>query len=371
MSIGCVTQSGFTSGSQITGLTQGTPYYVTITANASTGYLAATSTVAGPFSPTVQLNAPSNVTLSYGPTAGSITVTFTAPTNAAVGQTYTAQACTNALMTLNCITPQAITSGGSITGLTYTQGSAGTAYYVTITANASTGYLAATSGDVGPQNATSQVNAATTVNAQSSTTTAGSIFITFTASSGTAPSSYSAVVCTNAAMTTLCNTTNGYTSGTAITGLTPGTTYYAEIIANPPAGYVSATSAVDSGVATIQLNAPTSVSLSAGTTSGSLTVTFSAPSNAAGGPDVLGGGLHQLGYDVELRDPGVYHFGWSVHVTHGRYQLLRDGNRERLDRVPGRDLDGHGDLHNGDSSTQCTDGSRRLFHPPRPPARCR
>jgi hypothetical protein len=281
MTTGCVTQTAFTSGGQITSLTQGTPYYVTVTANASTGYLAATSTVAGPFNPTVQLIAPSSVTLSYGPTAGSINVTFTAPSNAAPGQTYTAQACTNAGMSTNCITPQAITSGSSITGLTYTQGSPGTAYYVTITANASTGYLAATSGDVGPQNATSQVSAATNVNAQSSTTTAGSIFITFTASTGTAPSSYSAVVCTNAAMTTLCNTTNGYTSGTAISGLAPGTTYYAEIVANPPTGYVSATSAVDSGVATIQLTAPTSVALSAGTTSGSLTVTFNASSNAA------------------------------------------------------------------------------------------
>jgi hypothetical protein len=93
-----------------------------------------------------QLLAPTNVTLSYGTTAGTLGVTFTAPSNAPGGQTYTATACTNSAMTVNCITPEAIMSGGQITGLTYTQGSAGTAYYVTITAGASTGYLTSKSG---------------------------------------------------------------------------------------------------------------------------------------------------------------------------------------------------------------------------------
>jgi len=44
-------------------------------------------------------------------------------------------------MTTGCVTG-AITSGANLTGLAYAQGSAGTSYYVTVTANASSGYLA-------------------------------------------------------------------------------------------------------------------------------------------------------------------------------------------------------------------------------------
>ncbi|MGC2169139.1 MAG: hypothetical protein WA580_08570, partial [Acidimicrobiales bacterium] len=89
-----------------------------------------------------QLTPPTNVALAYGTSAGSIGVTFTPPTNAPGTQTYMAQACQNLGMTTNCVAPQAISSGGQITLLNYTQGSAGTNYYVTITASASSGYLA-------------------------------------------------------------------------------------------------------------------------------------------------------------------------------------------------------------------------------------
>ena len=284
MTTNCVGPSAITSGGQITGLTAGTPYFITVTANPPSGYVSATSGVAGPTTSTVQLTPPTSVSLAYGTVSGSIKVTFSAPSNAPGGQTYTAYACTNAGMTTSCVGPQSITSGGQITTLTAPQGSAGTAYYVTVTAVASTGYLASTSTDVGPQNATSQVNAPTGVTPASSTTTAGAITATFTASTGTAPSSYTATACTNLGMTSNCVTQSGYTSGTQITGLMAGTPYYVTITANPPAGYVSATSNVGGpSPATIQLSMPTNVSLSAGTTAGSLTVTFSAPSNAPGG----------------------------------------------------------------------------------------
>ena len=213
MSTNCIGPSAITSGGQITGLTAGTSYYITVTANPPTGYVSATSTVTGPTTSTIQLAQPTGVTLAYGTVSGSIKVTFTAPTNAPGGQTYTALACTNAGMTTACVGPQSITSGGQITGLTATQGSAGTAYYVTVTAVASTGYLASTSTDVGPQNATSQVNAPTNVITASSTTTAGAITATFTASTGTAPTSYTAIACTNSGMTSNCVTQSGYTSG--------------------------------------------------------------------------------------------------------------------------------------------------------------
>jgi type II secretory pathway pseudopilin PulG len=231
-----------------------------------------------------QLTPTTHVTLSYGTTAGSIGVTFTAPSNAPGGQLYSAEACTDSGMTQNCVGPETIASPGQITGLTYTQGNAGTAYYVTITASASTGYLASTSTDAGPQNATSQVDAPTITNVSPSTTTAGALTVTFTASSGTAPSSYSAYACTGPGMTGTCVGPETITSGGQIIGLTAGTGYYVALTANPPAGYVSASSSVVGPVtSTIQLIAPTGVTLSYGSVAGSIGVTFAPSSNSAGG----------------------------------------------------------------------------------------
>ncbi|MGB8178612.1 MAG: hypothetical protein WCF63_00405, partial [Acidimicrobiales bacterium] len=58
----------------------------------------------------------------------------------------------------------------------------------------------------------------------------------------TAPSSYTAVACTNTQMSNGCVTDTGYVSGTQFTGLVSGTNYYVQITANGPAGYVSNTS---------------------------------------------------------------------------------------------------------------------------------
>jgi hypothetical protein len=243
MTAGCTTQANYTSGTQITGLTAGTSYYVTITANASSSaYASATTAEQGPALATVQLTTPTDVSLAYGTVAGSIAVTFTGSSNAAGGQTYTAKACTNVLMTVNCVTNANLASGSNLTGLAYTAGSAGTSYYVTVTANASSGYLVslATSA-AGPQADTSQLTAPTGVTAAGSG--ANSIKITFTASTGTAPSSYTAIVCTNAGMTSGCVTTNNYTSDSTIGGLGFFATYYGEITANSSsAAYLPATS---------------------------------------------------------------------------------------------------------------------------------
>ena len=115
---------------------------------------------------------------------------------------------------------------------------------MTVTANASSGYLASVpSATAGPQSATSQVSAPGTPTLLSSATTAGAITATFAASSGTAPSSYTAVACTNAGMTAGCVTQTSYTSGAQLTGLTAGTSYFVQITAVPPVGYTSATSA--------------------------------------------------------------------------------------------------------------------------------
>jgi hypothetical protein len=287
MTIGCTTQANYTSGALLTGLTAGTSYYVTITANpSSSAYLSATTASSGPTLATTQLTMPTGVSLAYGTVPGSIAVTYTGSSNAAGGQTYTARACTNNLMTTGCVTNANLASGANLTGLVYAQGSVGTAYFVTVTANASVGYLvSATTAATGPQNATSQVNAPGTPTVAPSATTAGAITATFTASTGTAPASYTAIACTNAAMNQNCVTQANYTSGAQLTGLTQGSSYFVTITAVPPAGYTSATSAVSasSAVATTQLATPTGVSLAYGTVAGSIAVTFTGSSNAAGG----------------------------------------------------------------------------------------
>ena len=283
---GCNAAVAITSGGQITGLTAGTPYYVTVSAVAYSGYLGSTSAIAGPQAAATQLAPPTGVTLSYGTTLGSIGVTFTAPTG---GETYTATACTTDTggVLSGCKAAVAITSGGQITGLNATQGSAGMAYYVTVSAVGYSGYLGSTSAIAGPQPAMSQVNAPASVTVTSSTTTAATIVATFPASIGTPPSSYTAEVCENYSGGVLSNcvsTIPGYTSGTPITsGLTAGTSYYVQITANPPAGYLAASLTGGPAMAAVQLDAPGLPTLAYGTTSGSLSVTFSAPANAPTG----------------------------------------------------------------------------------------
>ena len=103
MTTGCTTAAAITNGGQVSGLTQGTTYFATVTASASPGYLvsAASSASAG-LAATTQLSAPTSVTLGHGTLAGSLTVSFTAPANAVVGQTYTTVLCTNSGMTTGC-----------------------------------------------------------------------------------------------------------------------------------------------------------------------------------------------------------------------------------------------------------------------------
>jgi hypothetical protein len=285
MSLGCVVQAGYASGSQFTGLVAGTSYYVTISAVASSGYLAATSTVAGPSMSAIQLATPTAVSLSYGTVAGSIKITFTGSSNAPVGQIYSGTACTNAAMTTGCVSVGSLTSGANLTGLAYAAGSPGTSYYVTVSAAASSGYLAATTAAVGPQAAMSQLSSPGAPSVASSSTTAGAVTVTFAAPSGTAPASYTVTVCTNAAMTSGCTSVASYTSGGQVPGLTQGTAYYAQVAAVPPAGYLASTSTVSasSAIATTQLAAPTGVSLAYGTAAGSIKVTFTGSSNAPSG----------------------------------------------------------------------------------------
>ncbi|MGD0055267.1 MAG: type II secretion system protein [Acidimicrobiales bacterium] len=239
MSAGCVSQSSITSGSDITSLAGGTAYYVQVTALADSGFLASTSAVFGPSSVTGgQLNAPSNVTVGYGAAAGSFTVSFTAPSNAQSGQTYTATYCTTSNGT-GCPTAS-ITSGGTIGSLAFTVGNVGTTYYVKVVANADNGFTASNSSAQAVGNETSQVKAPTAVSLSSGSGGTGRIKVTYTASGGTGVASYSLLYGKTLPLSSFGTTYPGnYVSDTVITGLTHAVTYYAVLTAVPQTGYVS------------------------------------------------------------------------------------------------------------------------------------
>jgi hypothetical protein len=87
----------------------------------------------------------------------------------------------------------------------------------------------------------SQVNPPTGVTAVTGTGT-GRITVSFFASAGTAPTSYTATACTNAAMTTGCVAVASFATGGAVAGLTHLTLYFVTVTAIGPAGYLNATS---------------------------------------------------------------------------------------------------------------------------------
>jgi hypothetical protein len=252
MTTGCVTNPSIVSGGQITGLvaapgSAGTPYFVTVSANASSGYLASpASTVSASQAAISIFIAPTGVTLAYGTTAGSLTVTFTGSTGTAP-TSYSATACTNNTMTTGCVTNPSIVSGGQITGLAYTAGSAGTPYFVTVSANASSGYLASPASTVSASHAdTSILNVPTSLTLTH--INSSSIRANFSAPTGTTPSSYTALVCTNAGLTGCLAPITGYASGATISGVVSTSTYYVQITAVGPTGYFN--SAVSTGPVT-------------------------------------------------------------------------------------------------------------------------
>ena len=117
--------------------------------------------------------------------------------------------------------------------------------------------------------------------------------------------SYTATACTNVGMTTNCVGPSAITSGANLTGLTQGTGYYVTVeTAVPPAGYVSGVSAAAGpSASTVQLTAPTGVTLAYGTVAGSIKVTFTAPGNAAAGQPLHRDRLHRRGHDRDMRRP--------------------------------------------------------------------
>ena len=287
MTTGCTTSVAIVSGGTLTGLTQGTAYYVGVTATAPTGYVANTAVSSSSLIPTTQLSNPGTPTLAYGATAGSLTVTFSAPANAAAGQTYTAQACTNAAMTTGCTTSVAIVSGGTLTGLTQ-----GTPYYVGVTATASTGYLvsgqAVSSSSLNPTTQLSNPGTPTLAYG----TSAGSIAVTFSApANAAAGQTYTLQACTNAGMSTGCVTypspvTSAGTftfTGLPFTAGTAGTSYYVGVTANASTGYLVSGKSVSSSshAETSQESTPT-LTANTGSSTGKVALQISAATTPSG-----------------------------------------------------------------------------------------
>jgi hypothetical protein len=250
MTTGCITNANYTAGSNISPLaytpgSPGTTYYIDLTANPSSGYLVSPTSSQVNQADTSQLLAPSAVNVGYGTTAYSIQVSFTPPTTTAAGQTYSLKACTNSNMVQGCVTNANFTSGSYLTNLNaVTAGTPGTTYYVQVTSNASAAYVASLPSGTANHAETSQIGQPGTPTVSTGTTT-GAIVATFGASPGTTPTSYTAIACPNTGSFPAgigCVSKNNYTSGSQFTGLVSGTSYWVQITANAPVGYVSNTS---------------------------------------------------------------------------------------------------------------------------------
>lgn len=240
MTIACVNSTPpFTSGSTIAG-TVGSSYYVQVTAPSSAGYQGSTSAIYGPTSATYpQMGAPGTPVLAYGSTAGSLQVTSFAPSTPAVGgQTYTVTYCTSP--TSGCNTTTMTPSGGTISNLNYTQGAAGSTYYVTVTANAVTGYTQSIPSGQSNHADTSQVDAPSNLRANGS---GSGLDVTFT-SSGSGVASDTLVYCTNSYTSGCTGPIAATPSGTQINGLTNHHPYYVTVTAVGSTGYLSDTAEV-------------------------------------------------------------------------------------------------------------------------------
>ena len=340
---GCVTAAGYTSGAQLTGLVQGTGYYVTVAANASAGYLTATSSVAGPTNSTIQLTAPTGVTLAFG-----------------VGRRVDQRSPTPARRTPRRpdLHGQGLHERRDDDRVRHQrQPRLGRGPHRPRVHRGLRGHellrhrhgerlarlprVGAVRGR-GPQADTSQLNAPGTPAVAPRRRTAGAITATFTASSGVAPASYTATACTNAAMTTGCVTQPRYTSGTQFTGLVAGHELLRDDhrrCRRPATSRRPGDLGGRPTLATVQLTAPTGVTLAYGTVAGSIAVTFTGSSNAPGGQTYTAKACTDAGMTTGCVTNAT-HLGRQPH----RPRLRRSGSagtsyyvtvtRERVERLP-------------------------------------
>jgi hypothetical protein len=131
-------------------------------------------------------------------------------------------------------------SGGTISNLNYTQGAAGSTYYVTVTANAVTGYTQSIPSGQSNHADTSQVDAPSNLRANGS---GSGLDVTFT-SSGSGVASDTLVYCTNSYTSGCTGPIAATPSGTQINGLTNHHPYYVTVTAVGSTGYLSDTAEV-------------------------------------------------------------------------------------------------------------------------------
>jgi len=212
------TESSYTSGANITGLTQGTTYYVKVRAKGDNSLYtdsAYSAISASGAMATVQLEVPTNVITSTGTAAGSIKIAFTAPTNAAPDQRYTVKVYSNGALTSQVGSDRTnYVSGTDLTGF-----AGGTTYFALVIATASTGYLAS-DNSAPSDDAAKQVKLATpTITSATSGSTPGSLIVNYT---GVTNGGTYAVLVYAADGTTLIGTVSSYTSGSPFSSVTNG-----------------------------------------------------------------------------------------------------------------------------------------------------
>jgi hypothetical protein len=206
----------------------------------------------------------------------AVTMRYTPSDNAPSDQAYTGYACLDPQLDSNCTLVTPFASGGTISGL-----QSGQVYYVAVVATASQDYLDAVSVITSPVAATLQSQTPVITNV----TGVRSLTVTFTDATIAPTPTYSAAACTDLAMSQKCVTVSSFTSGSTITGVTLGTSYYVTVaLASQPGwlGAVSAPYGPTTVVAATVPGAPTSVVATAGNTTAY--VTWSAPASNGGSP---------------------------------------------------------------------------------------
>ena len=268
---GSKTEKGIPSGtgeftSQLTGLVEGTKYYVKAYVSNGTVTVYGKEISFSTFSRTLPL-APTIGTATAA--NGQATVTFTAPANNG-GPPITGYKVTS--------NPGGIAANGSSSPITVTGLTNGTAYTFTVTAtNANgTGPASSASNSVTPGPVSTVPGAPTGVSATKGN---GQATVTFTA-----PVSNGGSVITGYTVTSNPGgfTGTGSASPVTVTGLTNGTAYTFTVTATNANGTGPASSASNSVTPSTVPGAPTGVSAAKG--NGQATVTFTAPVSTGGSP---------------------------------------------------------------------------------------
>jgi hypothetical protein len=134
----CVSRAARPGGTTVAGLRPGSAYFGGLTAPTDGTYFASASYAVGPRRATSRLRAPTVRRLALS-AAGVLVVTFASAPGTPPGQPFRLTACRNAAMTQGCVVRRGYRSGAAGARL------AGRRYFVTVTAAATPGYLAATS----------------------------------------------------------------------------------------------------------------------------------------------------------------------------------------------------------------------------------